>query len=391
MSGMCIALISSYAVCVACLLILLWGLLAHRTEKNFSTNAYIVCLVACIIGIVTDALSYILEGQQGIDSLLIILNTCALADYGIISAALMYYMWDLLNNKSHVSIMYVHIGAIICAVDIMFYILGSIFGFIFTVENGRYVYYPLARVGQIVEVALMLYFVIFSLMKGRKAGAKILIAIITYILLPLLSVIAYAIADEVSFSYVAIVLVLLIVYVMIQADEQEKMVVRESVMLEVSNTDTMTGLQNRRAYNTRLTELAEAETVGVLFCDLNGLKAVNDTEGHIAGDKYIVTFSNLLRQNFQEKEIFRISGDEFVILLEETTTEKLQQITELVRKVFAENDNIASVGAALGAGESLSETISAAENEMYADKKNYYVSGGKERKSTVSFDTGAML
>lgn len=381
MSVMRIALISSYCVCVVFLLVLLWGLLAHRTEKKFSKDAYNVCLVFCILGIVTDALSYLLEGQTGINVLLAVVNTCALSNYGIITAALMYYLWDMINKKAPVSIWYVHAGAIICAVDILFYIFGSIFGFTFTVENGRYLYNSLARVGEIVEVALMIYFVVFTLVKGRKAGTKIHATVFVYIFLLLLSVLAYAFVTEVSFSYVAIALVLLIVYVMIQADEQETLIVRENIILEVSNTDTMTGLPNRRAYTERLSELSDAGSVGVLFCDLNGLKTVNDTEGHVSGDRYIVGFANLLRQNFEEKEIFRISGDEFVVLKEGITKEKLSEITDSVKRIFTENNNIASIGAAFGTGQNLTETIAAAEKEMYADKSRYYIASGKDRRT----------
>ena len=87
-------------------------------------------------------------------------------------------------------------------------------------------------------------------------------------------------------------------------------------------TDSLTGVKNKHAY-------LEAEQIvnhkigdgtlkdfGIIVLDLNGLKIVNDTKGHEAGDRYIQTACNLICCQFKHSPVYRIGGDEFVVLLE---------------------------------------------------------------------------
>lgn len=77
----------------------------------------------------------------------------------------------------------------------------------------------------------------------------------------------------------------------------------------------LTGLLNRRAYDNACKMLIGNCQVGVIFCDVNSLKYTNDIFGHEAGDKLIKSFASILKNSFRNDETFRISGDEFVILL----------------------------------------------------------------------------
>ena len=77
----------------------------------------------------------------------------------------------------------------------------------------------------------------------------------------------------------------------------------------------LTGLLNRRAYDNTCKMLIGNCQVGVIFCDVNSLKYTNDIFGHEAGDKLIKSFASILKNSFRNDETFRISGDEFVILL----------------------------------------------------------------------------
>ncbi len=80
--------------------------------------------------------------------------------------------------------------------------------------------------------------------------------------------------------------------------------------------DVLTGLNNRRAYENCLVGISPESDVCAVFCDVNSLKTVNDTMGHEEGDKLIKKMADILREVFSEKEIFRISGDEFVVILQ---------------------------------------------------------------------------
>ncbi|MBR0484584.1 MAG: GGDEF domain-containing protein, partial [Oscillospiraceae bacterium] len=86
----------------------------------------------------------------------------------------------------------------------------------------------------------------------------------------------------------------------------------------LSSTDMLTGVMNRNEMNNyvdKLLHCTENTSVGILFADLNGLKTVNDTEGHSAGDTLLKNAALALKKVFHLREIFRAGGDEFVIIL----------------------------------------------------------------------------
>ena len=88
-----------------------------------------------------------------------------------------------------------------------------------------------------------------------------------------------------------------------------------------ANTDSMTGVRNKHAFMASEKEfdrLIKEETVGnfaVVVCDVNGLKKINDTLGHKAGDEYIREACRMVCEIFQHSPVFRIGGDEFVAIL----------------------------------------------------------------------------
>lgn len=100
--------------------------------------------------------------------------------------------------------------------------------------------------------------------------------------------------------------------------------------------DTLTGVGNRTAYDLRMKEYdAKLETAcdvefSVVMVDLNGLKQINDNLGHDMGDKYIVTAVELLKKTFGDVVIYRVGGDEFVMIIDYADRE---QIETLLRKL----------------------------------------------------------
>ena len=91
----------------------------------------------------------------------------------------------------------------------------------------------------------------------------------------------------------------------------------------IAYTDPLTGVKNKRAFTEHEKELNElisdpaavSPEFSVVVCDLNGLKHVNDTYGHKAGDSYIRAACQLICDTFQHSPVFRIGGDEFAAVL----------------------------------------------------------------------------
>jgi len=98
-------------------------------------------------------------------------------------------------------------------------------------------------------------------------------------------------------------------------------------LVHASMTDELTGLHNRRAFLTlSRQQLAIARRSGqpmlLLFADLDGLKVINDTLGHEAGDRAIVRVADALRACFRDSDVVsRLGGDEFAVLMPESTPE----------------------------------------------------------------------
>jgi len=103
---------------------------------------------------------------------------------------------------------------------------------------------------------------------------------------------------------------------------------------DVSGTDALTGLANRRAFLDRIgAEMARGRRSGaritIVLLDTNEFKAVNDAYGHYAGDRALVRIAEHLVRNIRRSDLaVRYGGDEFVILMPETTTPQAQRIIE---------------------------------------------------------------
>ena len=159
--------------------------------------------------------------------------------------------------------------------------------------------------------------------------------------------------------------------------------VHSEVLKNLSYTDSMTGLPNRRAFDNRVNEItgqADKENEALLLMmDLNGLKNVNDTCGHNAGDELIRSAAHCLRDAYEDLGfVFRIGGDEFTVVIDHVD-HSLTWYIDLLRGKTAEfNEKIEyklsfAVGGCYlhdesGAVRSPSDWMQEADNAMYSNK-----------------------
>ncbi len=112
---------------------------------------------------------------------------------------------------------------------------------------------------------------------------------------------------------------------------------------DMANTDSMTGVRNKHAYTDAETYLNQMikdnliDKLGIIVCDINGLKHVNDTEGHAAGDQLIKDASSLICEYFNHGAVYRIGGDEFAVILQEKGFDTMHEVVAAINREVEEN------------------------------------------------------
>lgn len=155
--------------------------------------------------------------------------------------------------------------------------------------------------------------------------------------------------------------------------------VKEANLRKLSETDTMTQLYNKNKYFQMISNYYPSiEHVGVIFWDVNGLKTVNDTMGHDYGDYLISTVAMSILKFTDEKALaYRIGGDEFVMVIEDATEDRINEILEGWRRDLDMKNKgtrielTAAVGYALGNGKEIDIIVKEADSNMYTDKQAY--------------------
>lgn len=156
-------------------------------------------------------------------------------------------------------------------------------------------------------------------------------------------------------------------------DFQKRLLVEKLQVL--SYKDSLTGVCNRTSYIKYLDELKNNcdGSLGVVFIDINGLKKANDSRGHDYGDQMIIAIGNLLQRTFTEK-VFRVGGDEFVVICPGITHAEFMAKEAALRLFAQENSKIKfSLGAVwTDKVVSVNELVNSADKAMYAEKRDYY-------------------
>ncbi len=164
-------------------------------------------------------------------------------------------------------------------------------------------------------------------------------------------------------------------------DASMKRIAQYELMKSIANRDPLTGVKSKHAY----TEAEEHFNLSihqedsfefaVVVCDVNGLKQINDTLGHKAGDKYIRDACTIICEVFKRSPVFRIGGDEFVVLLTrkdyENRTSLMDSINRIAEKNRDENSVVVSAGLSEyipGVDHSVSDVFERADALMYKRK-----------------------
>lgn len=191
-------------------------------------------------------------------------------------------------------------------------------------------------------------------------------------------IIGYLVADNFSL-YLDINLAEVFETVAIFISEELRNYILGQEMQYMSSHDAMTNLRNRNAFTATLNMIEGMKIpVGVCFADINGLKAINDEQGHDAGDEHIREAGAIIESVFKKKYSYRIGGDEFVAIVPQVEKEYFEELVAKLRK------KCKKVSMAIGAtwqenAENMEEMINTADKLMYNDKAEFYSANNDRR------------
>lgn len=155
------------------------------------------------------------------------------------------------------------------------------------------------------------------------------------------------------------------------------------MLRKLSYYDSLTNAYNRNAYFGELERLEEegTGTLGIVYVDVNGLKRVNDTMGHKAGDHLIVSVADKLFQCFPGGEVYRVGGDEFIVFCKNLPKEQFETMVDNLQRSWDEESSAAVGVVWTDRTEEIESKVSAAEKKMYIGKRKFYERRGMERRS----------
>lgn len=166
----------------------------------------------------------------------------------------------------------------------------------------------------------------------------------------------------------------------------------EEQLRYVTFHDALTGLYARSYFEEEIRRLdtRRSGSIGLIVCDLDGLKLVNDTLGHESGDQMLISAANIFKGCFRDSDIVaRVGGDEFVVIMENVTNVHMEDACERLKNGIQMNNKeyrgvpvSLSMGFAISSSPSLSmrELFKEADNNMYREKLNR---GQKARSAIV--------
>jgi diguanylate cyclase (GGDEF)-like protein len=156
----------------------------------------------------------------------------------------------------------------------------------------------------------------------------------------------------------------------------------EFMLLPLTKKDALTGLLNRHAYFADINKDPRTIT-SLISIDMNGLKALNDKEGHAAGDEALETLAVCFIRPLNNKQAaYRIGGDEFIIVCRKTFKDDVLKIVEKIKKSVNDTKYSVSIGYSFNfeGDKTISELLKESDKMMYQEKEKYYQSSDVDRR-----------
>ncbi len=297
-------------ISIAVLFILFCGIFKQVNHKDSIYRSFLILLVMNGILLIIEMAVFLISGISGRAVYISLMGLAILYHVLIPIVLFLTFMFVEFHfyAKPHKPLRYIIPFGILFIVNLVFSLLSLNRGFIFEISSNNrynigsgYIYY---------EMAVYLVFVIifvYTVIHRKKINRSTFVPLALLILPLSVSIILTAFAGLIYVTWNALMISLLITYIYIQ--------------LQITATDYLTGLQNRRGYEYILFNLSKTKAhneniIGIMI-DLDHFKSVNDEYGHAVGDKALKVFSEILKRAVRKNDfVCRIGGDEFAVIIQ---------------------------------------------------------------------------
>lgn len=316
----------------------------------------------------------------------------------------LYYILDYLKVEKHLHVVIMAVAFVVVDFQITLVIMNYFNPTIFYIKDGLYYTAHLRPVTFVIQYLVYIAACIITLIvcyKAKGERKKQLVAVFCFALAPVIMGIFQLLYPDGPFNCMGYFLGCFIIHIFVVSREREKLIriqndkkIAEQIL--ISNTDVLTGLGNRRAYEDEIAKLEKHPNYTNLVhvsMDLNGLKLLNDSKGHNAGDELIKGSAECIRTCFSPYgSVYRIGGDEFaaIITLEKG---KIKELHKLLKETAAawKGQYVNGISISTGfagnydlPGKSIIDISKLSDEKMYKEKSEYYTKMGIDRRGQAS-------
>ena len=344
------------------LLLIAFAVLLKTTvflEKKIKGRLYVLAGSLFLLSL-SVFLEFYFEETGSMQALRIILMAVRYSATPIIVAMVLYTLVKRAHWKIFIP------TAILAAVNIISISTGIVFSLN---ENGDLVRGPLGYLPYI-GVGGYCFFLVFILFRQSNKQATEIIPIL-FLCFAFISglILPFVLGKDYSKIFCSTIVVAVFVYYVFS-------------ILQLTTKDALTGLLNRQAYYAATTGDPK-DITALVSIDMNGLKAINDSGGHAAGDEALVTLALCFLKSVKGgQSVYRVGGDEFVIICRRSSEEEVQQLIERIEKNVSATIYSCAIGYSYSpeGGKPLEEMLKESDEMMYARKAQHYLETGKERR-----------
>lgn len=256
-------------------------------------------------------------------------------------------------------------AAILLIIDIVSIFTGIVFGInpnTYKLERGALGYLPFIVCG-----LYMLWLIVLLVRRSNKRWIEI--TPIIFLSIALASGLFFPFIFEAKFSqiYCTIIATSLFIYYVF-------------TILELAKKDALTGVLNREAYYIE-TRRDYKDITAIISLDMNGLKTINDTYGHAAGDEALVTLALCFAKAVGVRQsVYRMGGDEFIVVCRKTSKEDVENIVRKIQESVAQTKYSCSIGYSYHEPGTikLEDLLKESDKQMYSDKEGFYKNKGNQ-------------